>query len=151
MRCGCLFSDARNMAMIRKAQSPYSVNSVAAACALEAIADDRFVKRYAAEVLRARRMLCSELDRMGWRYYPSEANFVLVNFGGAAPAMRRSLGAQGILVRDRSYEVPGCVRITVGTMAQTRRLVEVLRQASKEAQANITATASPRAARKRRA
>jgi histidinol-phosphate aminotransferase len=31
-------------------------------------------------------------------------------------------------VRDRSYEAPGCVRITVGTRDQTRRLLAALEE-----------------------
>jgi histidinol-phosphate aminotransferase len=127
MRCGCLFSDARNMEKIRKGQSPYSVNSVAVACALEAIKDPLYVQQYLHEVIQSRQMLCEELDRQGWKYFPSEANFVLVEFGGAAREVQRLLGEQQILVRDRSYELPGCVRITVGTLAQTRRLISALR------------------------
>jgi histidinol-phosphate aminotransferase len=38
------------------------------------------------------------------------------------------LRGQGILVRDRSYEAPGCVRITVGTREQTRRLLGALEE-----------------------
>jgi histidinol-phosphate aminotransferase len=127
LRVGCLFSRTENMASIRKGQSPYSVNAVAASAALEAIRDQAFVKKYAAEVLRARRLLCAELDRLGWKYFPSDANFVLVQFGKAAPSVRNLLEERDILVRDRTYELPGCVRITVGTVAQTRKLVRVLR------------------------
>lgn len=132
LRMGCLFSDAANIAIVRKGQSPYSVNSVAVSCALEAIQDAGFVKKYASEVVRARRILCRELDRLGWKYFPSEANFVLVDFGSAAQTVRRLLGEHDILVRDRSYELPGCVRITVGTIAQTRRLIGVLRRVAKQ-------------------
>ena len=42
--------------------------------------------------------------------------------------VRDALREQGILVRDRSYEVPGCVRITVGTREQTRRLLAALEE-----------------------
>lgn len=128
MRLGCLFSQAGSIEMIRKGQSPYSVNSLAVACGLEAMRDVGFVKKYVSEVLRAREILCEELDRLGWRYFPSSANFVLVDFGSAAQTMRRALGEHEILVRDRSYELPGCVRITAGTMAQTRLLIGVLRR-----------------------
>ena len=127
-RLGCLFSQAGNIEKIRKGQSPYSVNTPAVLCALEAIQDVGFVKKYVAEVLRARQMLCQELNRLGWKYFPSSANFVLVDFGPAADSMRRALGEHEILVRDRSYELPGCVRITVGTLAQTRELISVLRR-----------------------
>ena len=39
MRCGCLFSQAENMATCAKAQSPYSVNSLAAMAARIAVQD----------------------------------------------------------------------------------------------------------------
>ena len=57
---------------------------------------------------------------------PSSANFVLGDFGKRAIEVRDALRGQGILVRDRSYEAPGMVRITVGTREQTRRLLAEL-------------------------
>jgi histidinol-phosphate aminotransferase len=130
LRAGCLFSSEQNIAAIRKGQSPYSVNVSAAAAALEAVRDRGFVRHYVAEVLRARSTLCEELTRMGWQYFPSDANFVLVNFGRNARRVCDLLSRRGILVRDRSYELPGCVRITVGTEAQTRRLSRELSRAT---------------------
>jgi histidinol-phosphate aminotransferase len=59
---------------------------------------------------------------------PSSANFVLGDFGIRAIEVRDALRGQGILVRDRSYEAPGCVRITVGTREQTRRLLAALQE-----------------------
>lgn len=129
VRLGCLLSRSENIQAIRKGQSPYSVNAVAVALGLAAIRDPGYFRKYAAEVLRARALLCRELDSLGLAYFPSDANFVLVDFGPEAAAMRQMLGEQDILVRDRSYELPGCVRITVGTVDQTRRLIEVLRRA----------------------
>jgi histidinol-phosphate aminotransferase len=123
-----LFSSKENMAAIRKGQSPYSVNSVGVAAALAAIRDDAYVKHYAKEVRASRVLLCKELDELGWTYFPSDANFVLVRFGSAARRVRDALADQDILVRDRSYELPGCVRITVGTASQTRKLVQALRK-----------------------
>jgi histidinol-phosphate aminotransferase len=31
-----------------------------------------------------------------------------------------------VLVRDRSYEIPGCVRVTIGTRAQVERFLAEL-------------------------
>ena len=67
-----------------------------------------------AEVLAARELLCLGLEKLGVTYVPSSANFVLANFGKRAVEVRDRLRGQAILVRDRSYEAPGCVRITVG-------------------------------------
>ncbi|MBI4480137.1 MAG: histidinol-phosphate transaminase [Acidobacteria bacterium] len=131
LRVGCLFSNENNIAAIRKGQSPYSVNVAAVAAGLEAVRDGAFIKRYVAEVRRARALLGAELSRLGWKYFPSDANFLLVDFGPHAARMRRLLGEQEILVRDRSYELPGCVRITVGTRAQTRQLLKVVQRATR--------------------
>ena len=131
LRVGCLFSNERNIAAIRKGQSPYSVNVAAVSAAVSAVRDRAFIRTYVAGVRRARILLCEELTRLGWKHFPSDANFVLVDFGKHARRMCALLDESGILVRDRSYELPGCVRITVGTEAQTRRLLGLLRRATR--------------------
>jgi len=90
------------------------------------VLDTAYVENYVAEVLAARELLCFGLEQLGVRYVPSSANFVLGHFGKRAIEICDALRGQGILVRDRSYEAPGCVRITVGTREQTRRLLAAL-------------------------
>jgi histidinol-phosphate aminotransferase len=114
---------------LHKAQSPYSVNTLAVLAAQAAIRDTAYIESYVAEVLAAREVLCAGLDRLKIGYVPSSANFVLIRAGQRALEIRDRLRGQGILVRDRSYEVPGCVRITVGTREQTRRLLAALEEA----------------------
>jgi histidinol-phosphate aminotransferase len=126
MRLGCLFSHPANIEYLHKAQSPYSVNSLAVIAAQAAVEDTGYVQTYVAEVLAARELLCVGLEQLGISYIPSSANFVLARFGERAIAVRDRLREQAILVRDRSYEAPGCVRITVGTREQTRKLLSAL-------------------------
>jgi histidinol-phosphate aminotransferase len=128
MRVGCLFSHEANIQYLHKAQSPYSVNMMAVMAARAAVEDTAYVESYVAEVLAARELLCVGLERLGVRYVPSSANFVLGNFGRRAIEVRDALRGRGILVRDRSYEAPGCVRITVGTREQTRQLLAALEE-----------------------
>ncbi len=128
MRLGCLFSHESNIGYLHKAQSPYSVNALAVLAAQAAVEDTRYIETYVAEVLAARELLCLGLEKLGITYVPSSANFVLGRFGERAFDVRDALRGQGILVRDRSYEAPGCVRITVGTREQTRRLLAVLEE-----------------------
>jgi histidinol-phosphate aminotransferase len=128
MRLGCLFSHPANVACLHKAQSPYSVNSLAVTAACAAVEDTRYVENYVAEILAARELLCVGLEKLGIGYVPSSANFVLGRFGKRAIEVRDGLRGQAILVRDRSYEAPGCVRITVGTRDQTRRLLTALEE-----------------------
>jgi histidinol-phosphate aminotransferase len=128
MRLGCLFSHPANIAYLHKAQSPYSVNTLAVLAAQAATSDTAYVENYVAEVLAAREWLCVGLERLKIGYVPSSANFVLIRAGRRAVEIRDRLRDQGILVRDRSYEVPGCVRITVGTREQMRPLLAALEE-----------------------
>jgi histidinol-phosphate aminotransferase len=128
MRLGCLFSHSANIQFLHKAQSPYSVNTLAVLAAREAITDAPYIQNYVAEVLAARELLCVGLERLGIAYIPSSANFVLARIGPRAIEIRDALRDCGILVRDRSYEAPGCVRMTVGTREQTRRLLAALEE-----------------------
>ena len=132
MRLGCLFSHVANIRFLHKAQSPYSVNSLAVLAAQAAVRDTAYIESYVAEVLAAREVLCFGLEQLGITYVPSSANFVLGRFGQRAVEIRDALRDRGILVRDRSYEAPGCVRITVGTREQTRQLLDALEEIWKQ-------------------
>lgn len=126
MRCGCLFSNERNMSFVRKAQSPYSVNMLAAMAARIAVQDRLFVEEYVTEVLAAREFLYVGLERLGIPYHMSQANFVLFQAGDRAVEIRDKLRERGVLVRDRSYELPGAVRVTVGTHEQVEKFLTEL-------------------------
>ena len=128
MRLGVLFSHPSNIAYLRKGQSPYSVNALAAMAVVEAIRDTKYVRNYVTEVLAARELLGVSLERMGISYVPSQANFVLFHAGPRSIEIRDKLRARNVLVRDRSYEIPGCVRVTVGTRDQVRRFLAALKE-----------------------
>ena len=108
---------------MHKAQSPYSVNMLAALAARAAIQDREYVANYVKEVLAAREMVYEGLRKLGIPFYPSQANFVLFRAGDRAIPIRDALRDRGVLVRDRSYEIPGCVRVTIGNRAQIERFL----------------------------
>jgi histidinol-phosphate aminotransferase len=126
MRLGCLFSQSGNVEFLRKAQSPYSVNSLAALAARAAIQDRGYIQKYVMEVLAARELLYVGLERLGIPYYESHANFVLFDAGKRAIEIRDELRRRGVLVRDRSYEIAGCVRVTTGTRDQIGKFLKEL-------------------------
>src|SRR5579864_2411313 len=84
LRVGCLFGRAEMIAVMRRACTPYPVNTAALVAAEAAIRDTRFLRSYAQEVLRSRTILEEGLVRRGARIYPSSANFVLADFGRRA-------------------------------------------------------------------
>jgi histidinol-phosphate aminotransferase len=128
LRMGCLFSQNGNIEFLHKAQSPYSVNTVAALAARAAVRDRTYIEKYVTEVLAARELLYVGLEKLGIPYYESKANFVLFEAGDRAIPVRDGLRRRGVLVRDRSYELAGCVRVTVGTRDQIREFLAALEE-----------------------
>jgi histidinol-phosphate aminotransferase len=126
LRIGCLFSQAANVKHLHKAQSPYSVNMLAALAAEAAVQDTEFVANYVAEALSAREVLRAGLAKLGIEQAKSSANFILGYFGDRAIEVRDALRDKAILVRDRSYEIPGGVRITAGTREQAQAVLDEL-------------------------
>ena len=126
MRMGCLFSQAANVQYLHKAQSPYSVNTLAALAAEAAVQDTEYALNYANEARAARELLSGGLEKLHIDHAPSAANFILGYFGDRAIEVRDALREKAILVRDRSYEIPGGVRITAGTRQQARQVIEEL-------------------------
>jgi histidinol-phosphate aminotransferase len=128
LRLGCIFVGRELAALMRKAQSPYPVNAAALAAAEAAIADRAFLERTVKNVQQGKRELANGLVRLGVKHFPSAGNFVLVYFGDRAKEIVAALAGKDILVRDRSSDFggEGYVRITLGTLAQTRRLLREL-------------------------
>jgi histidinol-phosphate aminotransferase len=84
------------------------------------------VEEYVLEVLAARELLYVGLEHLRIPYIQSMANFVLFEAGERAVQIRDELRNRGVLVRDRSYEIPGAVRVTVGTREQVQRFLDEL-------------------------
>lgn len=126
LRIGCLFAQAENVKFLHKAQSPYSVNILAAVAARAGVADQSYVSEFVRKAVEARDLLYSGFEKRGIPFYPSQGNFVLFRAGDASVAIRDGLRERGVLVRDRSYEIEGCVRVTAGTPAQVERFFAAL-------------------------
>jgi histidinol-phosphate aminotransferase len=130
LRIGILAGPREQMPMVRRVSSPYSVNAVALAALPVALDDSAFVAGYVAQVRAGRERLQQKLTQTGIPFWPSEANFVLMKIGERHRDFVTAMRQRGILVRDRSSDpgCDGCVRITLGTAAQTDRLLPVLQE-----------------------
>ena len=130
LRVGALMGNSEHVRLVRRVASPYNVNGVALACLPAALGDAEYVRRYVGEVRQGREQLQQAFRERGIRHWPSQANFVLASFGTMKTAFVAAMRTRGILVRDRSgdYGCEGCVRITLGTMEQTARLLQALNE-----------------------
>ncbi len=129
LRCGMLAGNSGLMQYVRKVSSPYNVNGIALAVLPEALADQAYLDWYVAQVHTGRERVYAALAELGVRYWPSTANFVLMDIGRKHAALVAAMRERGVLLRDRSSD-PGCdgyVRITIGPEEHVSRGLAALR------------------------
>jgi histidinol-phosphate aminotransferase len=134
LRVGMVAGPARLIEFLRKVSSPYNVNGIALAVLPDALADEAYLAWYVEQVRVGRERIMAGLDALRVPYFPSEANFVLMNIGHLHAELVRAMRARGVLLRDRSSD-PGCdgfVRITVGVDDQVTLGLEALAASLKE-------------------
>jgi histidinol-phosphate aminotransferase len=134
LRLGVLAASEDQMRWMRRAISPYSVNSLALACLPPALEDAEYLQWYVGEVLASRTLFAAALDRLGVPYWPSQANFILTNIGSRHREFTIAMRARNVLVRDRSSDsgCDGCVRITLGTREHTESGIAALEKSLSE-------------------
>ncbi len=130
LRLGCIFANRSIAEHFRKAQSPYPVNVAALVAARATIRDRQFLRSTLRECRRSRRELERGLAKLGIPFFPSAGNFVLLFLGARANEIIVSLARRGTLIRNRSNDFGGAgyVRITLGTLSQTRRVLGQLKE-----------------------
>jgi histidinol-phosphate aminotransferase len=129
LRIGMLAGNVELLKYVRKVSSPYNVNGVALDCLPVALADGEYVAWYSEQVRVGRERMMDGLRALGVPFFPSHANFVLMNIGPKHKELVQSMRANGVLLRDRSTD-PGCdgfVRITIGLEEHVTRGLAALK------------------------
>ena len=127
IRLGYAVADLEVFAPLHKIREPFAVNSLAQVAGVAALQDTEYLQRSVAANAAGRKYLYRELGRLGLSFVRSHTNFLLVSIGPQAADVASRLLAAGVIVRPcGGYELPQCLRITVGDPAQNARLIEAL-------------------------
>ncbi len=128
-RIGYGVAQSSLIAAMEAVREPFNVNSLAQAAAVAALDDAAFVSRTRRMVQEGRRYLTRQLAALGLRVVPSVTNFLLVQAGPRADEVARALVRRGVIVREMSaWKLSGCLRVTIGTMPENRRLIAALKR-----------------------
>jgi histidinol-phosphate aminotransferase len=118
MRVGWCYGPAGVVDALNRVRGVFNVNLAAQAAALAALAEPGWVERSRAHNTEWRGWLAERLENSGIKVWPTEGNFLLVEFASAAQASAADafFRTRGVLVRAMgAYDLPQCLRITVGT------------------------------------
>jgi histidinol-phosphate aminotransferase len=128
-RLGWAYAPASIVDVLNRMRGPFNVSTTAAVAGIAALGVSDWVAAGRAHNAQARTRLAAGLAQVGLRVNPSQANFLLVDFGDAARAAAADafLRTRGIIVRNvKSYGLPECLRITVGTDEECGLVAEAL-------------------------
>ncbi|VEB00402.1 histidinol-phosphate aminotransferase [Klebsiella pneumoniae] len=91
--------------------------------------DRAAMRQRVAQILDERRYLVEQLRGIACveQVFDSETNYVLARIT-ASSAVFKSLWDQGIILRDQNKQpsLSGCLRITIGTRAESQRVIDAL-------------------------
>lgn len=128
LRLGLAFANQAIIEVLNKIKPPYNVNTLSQQKGLEALKNEGKIKRQIAEIKTQRALLLTTLKgiKSVKKVYPSEANFILVEFENAETIFL-NLQNKGIIIRNRTGQIKGALRITVGTPEQNEILLNTLK------------------------
>ena len=135
-RIGWAFADPAIIDAMQRIRAPFNVPTTGQVGAIAALGDDGWVEKTRRHTIEWRHWLTAEvasLGNAGLRAIPSGANFVLVEFPETGPltaaAANAALLNDGIIARYLAVQdMPRCIRISIGTEAETRAGAAALRR-----------------------
>ena len=127
LRIGYALSSPEIASVLERTRLTFNVNLLAQTAATAAIADTEHVERVRAANAVERERLSAGLRELGLFVFPSQGNFVLVDFERPAKPIEDALLQRGVLVRPMGgYGLPTCLRITVGLADENAALLQAL-------------------------
>ncbi len=131
LRLGWMYGPAHIVDVINRIRGPFNVAAPSIAAGIAAIEDRGHQDAAIAHNDKWLPWLTTELERLDLKVTPSVGNFLLVHFPETpaknAAAADAFLKSRAIIVRRvTGYDLPGALRITVGTEADNRAVIATL-------------------------
>ncbi len=127
LRLGYAVGAPRLIEALMKVKLTFDPSSVAQAAGLAALDDHEFVQKTLDMTREGLQKYYATFTALGLPFVPSFGNFVMVDLGTQARAMQmfQALLERGVFVRPLEFfELPHCLRISVGTPDECDLLIE---------------------------
>ena len=112
--------------LLNRVRQPFNVNSLAQAAAIAALNDQEFQVKSFAVNRDGKAQLQQAFEKLGLKYVPSYANFVLVHVGDA-PRINLELLKRGVIVRPVAGDgLPEWLRVSIGLREENQKFIEAL-------------------------
>ena len=131
LRLGIALMSEELLQFFNKVKAPYNISSANQNIALELLSNTTKFELNLSQILIEKSKMIQELQmiKIVEKIYPSDANFLLVEVENANEIYAQLI-KQKIIIRNRNTVVPNCVRITIGTSEENKKLVNALKTIS---------------------
>ncbi|OKL37986.1 histidinol-phosphate transaminase [Domibacillus mangrovi] len=127
-RIGYGFADESLIAQLDPVREPFNVNSLGQQAAAAAISDQSFIEMCSSENKAGLEQFYAFCKEENLDYYPSEANFILIDFKCDSNELFEYLMSKGYIVRSgAALGVPGTVRVTIGSKEQNEGVMKAMK------------------------
>jgi histidinol-phosphate aminotransferase len=129
MRLGWCYAPPAIIDVLGRVRGPFNVNASAMQAGIAALAEPGWIEKSVAHNNEWRGRMATALTTAGLRVWPSEGNFLLVDFAAAerAKAADAHLRSRGLIVRAMGgYGLGQCLRITIGTAEECQMVIDAL-------------------------
>jgi len=128
-RIGYGYTTATIANYVRLIHKPFLLPLTSIEAAIGALNDTEFIEETVKTVLEGRTFIAKAFDELGITYWPSQANFFIIDPPFPEMEFTDKMMEQGIMVRPVSqFGAPGKVRITIGNKEANEALVKALRK-----------------------
>jgi histidinol-phosphate aminotransferase len=133
VRLGYSLAAPEMSAVLEKIRQPFNGNSLALAAGEAALSDRAFVKKAIAVNEAALALWMGEMADWGVPLIPSQGNFLLLNtrkgWGMSGPELFQACLRRGLILRPvANYGLPDWIRVSMGTLAENRFALKVLKE-----------------------
>lgn len=110
---------------MNKLRPPFNTSSIAQKAALWALQDENHLQRTRQINEQGKTYLYKELDSIGMKYVPTEANFIFMPLEHDAHTLYTILLKQGVIVRPMGQHE---IRVTIGLPEENKRFIDALKK-----------------------
>jgi len=127
LRCGYALAQHATIEKLAQQQAWNAINIFAAVAAVASLRDNAHVSVSRKRNQETRAYVVGELDRLGYRTLPSQANFMMIDVREDVRPLIAKFREGGVRVGRLFPPMPQHMRVTIGTMDEMRRFVDVFR------------------------
>ena len=128
LRVGYAYSTKEIARYVSQWRRPFFINTLSMEAAMAALKDTEFINRTVDLVNKGKAYLYPELDKIGIKYWKSQANFILLKPEMEEAEFEAKMHTQGIMTRPvAAFGAPGHIRVTIGTQEANEAFIAGLK------------------------